>query len=192
MSSRSGVALILMLLAGCDRQSAPQPQANAAAAAPAAPFPAEGGAIDRSHKGEAAPAAALTGLDGKAAPLAGLRGKPVLVNLWATWCAPCVAEMPTLDRAAAALAGKAVVVAVNQGETPDKVQAFLKDKPLAHARTLLDPDMAISLKLAANLPTTILYDAEGREVWRSTGSRDWSAPASLDLVREAGRAATAG
>jgi thiol-disulfide isomerase/thioredoxin len=191
MSSRSGVALVLLLLAGCDRQSAPEPQANAATA-PAASLPAEGSAIDRSHKGEAAPAAALTGLDGKAAPLGELRGRPVLVNLWATWCAPCVAEMPTLDRAAAALDGEAVVVAVNQGETPDKVQAFLKDKPLAHARPLLDPDMAISLKLAANLPTTILYDAAGREVWRSTGSRDWSAPASLALIREAGSGATGG
>lgn len=183
MSLRSGVALLL-LAAGCTRQSPAPEQANAVAA-DAAPT-AAASVVDRSHKGEAAPDAALTSVDGKAVPLASFKGKPVLVNLWATWCAPCVAEMPTLDRAAAALGERLTVLAVNQGDDASKVRAFLAGKPLAHARPVLDAQMAVSLGLNANLPTTILYDAAGHELWRVTGGRDWSSAASLTLINEAG------
>ena len=181
MPSHSGVALLL-LLAGCTRESAPGEQAHGTA--PSVDAPTTAGAVDRSHKGAGLPAAALIDLDGAPVGLAG--GRPVLVNLWATWCAPCIAEMPTLDRAAATLDGKIEVVALNQGDDAGKVRAFLAGKPLAHARTLLDPKMAASLKLAVNLPTSILYDAAGRELWRVTGGRDWSSPASLRLLNEAG------
>lgn len=186
MSSRSGVALILLLAAGCTRQSPAPEQANGAAeAVPAARPPMMAGAVDRSHRGEAASTAALADPEGKPVTLAAYKGKPVLVNLWATWCAPCIAEMPTLDRAAQALDGKVAVVALNQGDDPAKVQAFLKDRPLAHARPLLDKVMAVSMAMSANLPTTILYDATGHEVWRSTGGRDWASADSLKLIGEA-------
>ena len=180
MSSRSGVALILLLAAGCTRQSPAPEQANVAeSASPAAERP-----VDRSHKGEAAPTAALADLAGKPVTMATFKGKPVLVNLWATWCAPCIAEMPTLDRAAQALDGKVAVVALNQGDDVAKVQAFLAGKPLAHARPLLDKAMTVSMTLSANLPTTILYDATGHEVWRATGGRDWASPESISLIAE--------
>ena len=188
MSSRSGVALILLLAAGCTKQSPAPEQANtqqaAADAGTAVHPPLVAGAVDRTHKGEAAPAGALTGLDGQPLTLAAFRGKPVLVNLWATWCAPCIAEMPTVDRAAQALAGKVAVVALNQGDDAAKVAAFLKDKPLTHARPLLDKAMAVSMTLSANLPTTILYDATGHEIWRATGGRDWASADSLKLLQE--------
>ncbi|MEO5867292.1 MAG: redoxin family protein [Sphingomonas sp.] len=116
MSFRSTIVLLLVLtsLAGCDRHNAATPQATASDSSPPAPSGAskEGpaGKLDRSHKGEAAQTAAFIDPAGKPVTLAAFKGKPVLVNMWATWCGPCVAEMPKLDQVAAHM----TVVAVSQ------------------------------------------------------------------------------
>ena len=172
------------LLGGCDRQSgdAAQPQATASAAAKEAI-----GKIDRSHKGELLPAITVKDAGGKSLALASLRGQPVLVNLWATWCAPCIAELPTLDKLAADKAGSLKVLTVSQDMAgTEKVADFLKARGGANLEPWLDPESDLSFGYqAGTLPLTVLYDSAGREVWRFTGGNDWAGAEAAKLIAEA-------
>jgi thiol-disulfide isomerase/thioredoxin len=204
MSSRTVIACLLgLMVAGCDKQSpAPEQAANTstgevssgevtggevpggevASSTSEAPKPA--GKVDRSHKGEAAPTLAFTTLDGKPASLADFRGKPVLMNLWATWCGPCVAEMPTLAAQAERSKGKIAVIAVAQDDAA-KVKPFLAGKKLDALPIYLDPKLSLSVHYKANLPTTILYGADGKEIWRVTGGFEWVGAEADGLLAEA-------
>jgi thiol-disulfide isomerase/thioredoxin len=129
-----------------------------------------------------------TGPDGRTETLADIRaanpGKPLLVNLWATWCAPCIKEMPTLDRLAADTAGKLVVVPVSQDmEGWRKVGPFFTAERYPNLETRLESQMQFGAQVkAAALPITILYDAEGREVWRVVADRDWASAESRRAI----------
>ncbi len=199
MSSRTVIACLLgLMVAGCDKQSPAPEQANnsstgevssgevtggeVASSAPEAPKAA--GAVDRAHKGEAAPSLGFTTLDGKSMTLADFRGKPVLMNLWATWCGPCVAEMPTLAVTADRLKGKVAVIAVAQDDAA-KVKPFLAGRKLDALPIYLDPKLSLSVHYKANLPTTILYGADSKEVWRVTGGFDWAGAEAQKLLAEA-------
>ncbi len=197
MSSRTVIACLLgLMVAGCDKQSpAPEQAANTSSGevssgevtsgeATGSQAPKPTGAVDRSHKGEAAPGLGFTTLDGKPATLADFRGKPVLVNLWATWCGPCVAEMPTLAATAERLKGKLAVIAVAQDDAA-KVKPFLAGKKLDALPIYLDPGLGLSVHYKANLPTTILYGADGKEIWRVTGDLDWTSAEAKKLLAEA-------
>ena len=181
------IGMAFLALAACNRPQ--QQEANQ-------PTPAEAGpqkGVDRSHKGEAAPGAEFNTPDGKSISLAKFRGVPVLVNLWATWCAPCVKELPTLDKLAAAhrVDGALGVVAVSEDEGPQaSVDAFLKKLSVADLGAYHDPKSALSAALGPDtvLPTTILYDANGKEVWRFVGDLDWTSAEAAKLLAEAGGA----
>ena len=181
--------LIVLLLIGlasqaCDRQ---KPTAEQAAPGPAAA--AKG--VDRSHKGEAAPKVGFHDPDGGDVDLAAFRGKPLLVNLWASWCAPCVKELPTLDRLASARDGELGVIAVSQDMAPQtSVKAFLDTHGIAGLGAFHDPDMGLASALDVRvMPTTVLYDADGRERWRFTGDLDWTGTEAQKLLAEASLAA---
>lgn len=189
---RSGIALLLLVtvgIAGCDRQSPAPEQATAATNADSngsitQPTAAK---VDRSHAGEAEPDTPFTAPDGKQVTLADFRGKPVLLNLWATWCPPCVAEMPTLDTLASDLKGKVQVLTVSQDLEGTKVVApYFKKKQFRTLQPYLDPKIALSTLYAVNLPTTILFNAQGKEVWRVSGGMDWTSAKARKLIDEAG------
>ena len=122
--------------------------------------------------------------------LADFHGTPVLVNLWASWCAPCVKELPTLDKLAQShdVDGELGVIAVSQDSGPQpSVVAFLKKLNVTDLGAYHDPNMALSGALGPDvvLPTSILIDAEGREVWRYVGDLDWTSPEAARLLAEA-------
>ncbi len=205
LSSRSLTLAVLglaatasSLLGGCDRQSAEQAQPQAAAGAggsaaasggarDAVPAGAElKGRIDRSRKGSALPDLTLTDAAGRELRLPSLKGKPLLLNLWATWCAPCVVELPMLDKLAATRGGELRVLTVSQDmQQTEKVAPFLAERGLARLEPWLDPKTDLAFHYdAATLPTTILYDAQGREVWRYVGAHDWSGADAAAMLAE--------
>jgi thiol-disulfide isomerase/thioredoxin len=179
-----------LLLVAC-QQKAPQPPAANETAAAAGESGIKG--VHRDNKGKAAPDAVFSDADGKPAKLADFKGKPVLVNLWATWCAPCVKELPTLD--ALARSGRVQVLAVSQDDAPHaSVVAFLQGHHIASLEPYQDSKMALSGSLGPDtvLPTSILIDANGREVWRYVGDLDWTSPEAAKLLSEAGAASKQG
>ncbi len=137
-------------------------------------------------------------LDGAPRPMSSFRGKVVLLNYWATWCAPCIEEMPSLDRLQAKLGGAAFeVVAVSidrQGR--NVVEPFVERLGLKHLTILLDAKGSTSRALGLRgLPTTLVIDREGRELGRLEGEAKWDSPAAEALIRhyiETGAAAISG
>ncbi len=123
---------------------------------------------------------------GKPLDLAGLKDQVVVVNLWATWCAPCVKEMPTLAKLQAEYAGKPVkvlAISLDKGdEDIAKARAFMADKPpltFYHGAYAL----AFSITPAAEgLPTTLIYDRAGHEQARLSGGADWSTPDAKAVI----------
>ena len=184
VSLRVVIALLpLMLATGCDKQSAPAPQANLS---DAAPQPEAAGALDITQRGKPAPTVSFKSPDGKAVTLAAFRGTPVLVNLWATWCGPCVKEMPSLDRLAAKTQGRLTVLTVSQDTQGVAVVApwwaprgFTTIKPYLDEKA----DLGFAFE-TGSLPTTVLYDKDGKEVWRIVGGMDWEGPRANTLLSE--------
>jgi thiol-disulfide isomerase/thioredoxin len=132
---------------------------------------------------------AFDGPDGKPMTLADRAGKTLLVNLWATWCAPCRAEMPALDALQAAKGGGDFeVVAINVDTGDDvKPKKFLTDtgvKTLAYYRdaTMGAFNMLKERALALGLPVTLLVDPQGCLVAAMNGPADWSGPDAARLV----------
>jgi len=195
MASRSAIVFLLgpaLAAAGCDRQSPGGGQATAAhndtspdEVQPASKKHGAHNAVDRHQRGMAAVDSVFISPDGKRVRLADFRGKPVLLNLWATWCAPCVKELPTLDALAGKLGDRVTVLAVSQDMDPAKVAPFVAARRLTRLAPYTDPEMGLSLGYRVNLPTTILFDAKGHEVWRTSGEMDWMSAAAGKLVDEA-------
>lgn len=136
----------------------------------------------------AAPDTVFTSLDGKPATLADFKGRVVVMNLWATWCAPCKAEMPTLAKLQAAYATQPVTVLPitvdRDGDLNLVNEEMAANPPL---KTYRDPGYKVSFALqprAQGYPTTVIYDRQGRERARMAGPADWSGPEARGIVEK--------
>ena len=181
-------------VAACDRQNQTNPQdsAQSAATSVSSPPPSEAPAgqryrVDRSHVGAAIPDTQLTDPTDKPAALTSLRGKPLVVNLWATWCAPCIEELPTLQTIATEGKDRYHVIALSQDlqEAPAPRQ-FLTERGFTALSAWHDPDNTLGVAYGQALPTTLLFNAKGEEVLRVIGPLDWAGPVGRALLAEAG------
>lgn len=145
------------------------------------------GRFVQSGEPQAAPNLAFKGSDGKPHQLSEWRGKVVLLNLWATWCAPCKVEMPSLDRLQEKLGSdnfSVLALSVDRGGL-EKPQAFFAGNGISHLVLYNDSEAEATAALrASGLPVSVVLDAEGREVARLIGPMDWDSPASIAKIEE--------
>jgi len=113
------------------------------------------------------------------------RGKVVLLNLWATWCAPCKAEMPSLDRLQAKLgSGEFTVLAISQDRTgPNKPASFFAGEGIEHLGLYNDSAAAAIAELkASGLPVSVILDRQGLEIARQLGPAEWDSPGVAAMI----------
>lgn len=131
---------------------------------------------------------AFTDADDKPLKLGDYKGKAVLLNFWATWCAPCVKEMPSLDKLQAEMGkDRFVVLPLSlDGPSKPKVAPFYADKKLANLGIYFDKGKKVMSALDISvLPTSVLIDPDGREIGRLEGEADWDKPEALALMKAA-------
>ena len=111
-------------------------------------------------------------------------GKPLIVNFWATWCPPCIEEMPSMNRAWHQVKDEGIgMIAINVGEDEDTVFTFTADYPVDFPLLLDEDSTAVYAWGVQGLPTTLVVDPAGRIVYRAVGGRAWDDPVLLDQVR---------
>lgn len=112
------------------------------------------------------------------------RGKPIILNFWATWCPPCREEMPSMQRAHEAVSGDGIaLVAINVGEDADTIQQFLANYPVDFPLPMDLDSRVVQSYPVKGLPTTFVIDPDGRLAYVATGGREWDDPKLLDQVR---------
>ncbi|HTW27232.1 MAG TPA: TlpA disulfide reductase family protein [Acetobacteraceae bacterium] len=123
--------------------------------------------------------------DGRLQTLADYAGKGVILNLWATWCMPCVQEMPSLDRLSEKLSGQNVAVLPLSSDHggASAVRAFYASHGIRDLPVLLDTDGAVERALGVRgIPTTLLIDRQGRERGRVEGAADWTSAEAMTKI----------
>ena len=135
--------------------------------------------------GKPAPAFKLLDVDEKTYTLADYKGKPLIVNFWATWCPPCRKEIPSMNRAWSKIKNEGIaMVAINVGESSDEVFSFTAEYPIDFT-VLLDQTGSISRTWPINgLPSTFIIDTEGNLVYQAVGGREWDSDEILDVIRK--------
>ncbi|WP_270934221.1 TlpA family protein disulfide reductase [Falsiroseomonas oryzae] len=161
----------------------------------AVPAPADGGLSRLRETPEGRPLPenlVFQDAEGRETRFEAFRGRGLVVNFWATWCPPCVAEMPALDRAQAALARDGIEVLPLSSDRGGRAQVepFYQRTGLRHLAMWFDPRGAAGRALGVRgLPTTLILDRRGLEVARLEGEAEWDRPEILAAVRRLVRGA---
>lgn len=183
--------ILLMSLGACDRGSGEAEQEFAEDSAQDEGETIESGnglvgKLDISQRGTAMVDTSFQAPDGSIVRLSDFTGKPLLVNVWATWCAPCIVEMPMLDKLAAREKGRLKVLVVSQDiQGAEKVVPFFERGEFQELEPYVDPENGLSFGFGSGMmPTTVLYDAQGQEVWRVIGAMDWDGAKAAALMED--------
>lgn len=136
--------------------------------------------------------AVMRGLNGPDRKLSDYRGKPLVINVWASWCPPCLQEMASLERLAWSEAGqKFTVIGISTDDYPEAAKARLA-KNSATLNHYIDQKLELENMLGADhLPLTLLVDAKGRVLSKTTGAREWDSDESKAMINKAFRIAPA-
>ena len=134
------------------------------------------------------PEAQLNGLVGSAAKLSSFRGKPLLINVWASWCGPCRVEMGSLERLYQRYGSKGFnVVGISTDDDQAAAAKFVRVSGVSFPN-YIDRNLVLENMLGANrLPLTVLVDGEGRVIKKMAGSRAWDSPEAINLITQAFR-----
>ena len=173
------IACLLMLaLAACDTKPKDATQGG---------VPAESvGKVDISNRGKEMPGIPFVDEKGAPATLTQFRGKPLMVNLWATWCGPCKAEMPHLDTLAQEDDRFRLITVSQDLEGAKVIAPYFREKGFKALTQYADSQNLLMEQLGTEtLPTTILFDAHGKELWRVYGMMDWTGAPAKKLIDDA-------
>lgn len=125
----------------------------------------------------------MQGLSGASRKLSEFRGKPLIINVWASWCGPCRAEMGSLERLSSRHAGKQfTVIGISTDDYPNAAKGFLQQSPTSFSH-FIDSQLLLENMLGANrLPLTLLIDAQGKVLGKYYGAKEWDSPQALEVI----------
>jgi thiol-disulfide isomerase/thioredoxin len=177
MNWRSVVIMMILLLPSSGHGSAAEAETDL-------PDRTILGEFMRSAQRSPAPSITFSEIAGDTVPLTDFRGKLVVVNLWATWCAPCLREMPSLDRLQSHFGERLAVLAVSEDRGGSKiVEPFITKLGLKSVKFFVDPKSEVGHALnVRGLPTSVLIDREGKVLGRVEGAADWDSPKMLGII----------
>ncbi|MEX8506401.1 TlpA family protein disulfide reductase [Leptothrix ochracea] len=136
--------------------------------------------------GQVLPDVRMAGLNGRSRSLASYVGRPLIINVWASWCGPCRAEAASLERLTWSDAGRSfTVIGISTDDDPDAAKKWLtaSNATLSH---FIDAGLVLENLLGASrIPLTVLVDAKGRVVTKVQGAREWDSAASIQLIKQA-------
>lgn len=129
--------------------------------------------------------AKMQGLEGPSGKLSEFRGKPLIINVWASWCGPCRQEMASLDRLARRYGGNQfTVIGISTDDYPEVATAFLKQSK-TQFRQFIDSQLQLENMLGANrLPLTLLVNAQGQVLLKVYGYQAWDETQALELIKK--------